>query len=307
MKIGFMCGMSGRSLCTIDEYIAEVKHAEALGFDQAWMGQVFSTDALMMMALLSRETTTIRLGTAVTPSHLHHPAALAMQVLTASAASAGRFDLGIGVSHKLVVEDMYGLSYAKPVAHMREYLSVLMPLLRGEQCDFDGEQFRVHAKVRVLDAKPVSVVVAALGSKMLEMAGRMADGTTTWMTGPKTLAQHTIPTISRSAQESGRPVPRIVASFPVILTNDVAAAREVLAKKIGVYAYIPSYKAMLDIEGISDPCDIAMVGDETVLRQKLQELKEIGVTDLNAFCIPVDETAAARTMAFLASEKYALA
>ena len=307
MKMGFMCGMSGRGLCTIDEYIAEVKHAEALGFDQAWMGQVFSTDALMMMALLGRETTTIRLGTAVTPSHLHHPAALAMQVLTASAASAGRFDLGIGVSHKLVVEDMYGLSYAKPVVHMREYLSVLMPLLRGEQCDFDGEQFRVHAKVRVLDAKPVNVVVAALGPKMLAMAGQLADGTTTWMTGPKTLAQHTIPAISRSAHERGKPSPRIVASFPVVLTNDIAAAREVLAKKIGVYAYIPSYKNMLDIEGISDPCDIAIVGDETVLRQRLRELKEIGVTDLNAFCIPVDEMAAPRTMAFLASEKSTLA
>lgn len=306
MKMGFMCGMSGRGLCTIDEYIAEVKQAESLGFDQGWMGQVFSTDALIMMALLGRETSTIRLGTAVTPSHLHHPAALAMQVLTASAASAGRFDLGIGVSHKLVVEDMYGLSYAKLVAHMREYLSVLMPLLRGEQCDFDGEQFRVHAKVKVLDAKPVSVVVAALGPKMLEIAGHLADGTSTWMTGPKTLAQHTIPTITRSAQEHGKPSPRIVASFPMVLTNDISAAREVLAKRIGVYAFIPSYKNMLDMEGVSDPCDIAMVGDENILRDKLHELKTIGVTDFNAFCIPVDESAVARTMHFLAGEKQSL-
>lgn len=307
MKIGFMCGMSGKGPCTVEDYLAEVKAAEALGLDQAWMGQVFSTDALVMMAMLARETRAIRLGTAVTPSHLHHPAALALQVLTLSAASQGRFDLGIGVSHQLVVEQVYGLSYAKPVRHLREYLSVLMPLLRGEACDFEGEEFRVHARLKVPDARPVNVVAAALGPKMLAMAGELADGTTTWMTGPKTLAQHTIPTISAAARAAGKPAPRIVASFPVVLTHDPVATREQLARKIGVYAQIPSYQAMLAREGVSDPAAIALVGDEAALRRALQALRDIGVTDFNAFCYPVDDGAAARTLAFLASERPALA
>lgn len=303
MKLGFMCGMANNGLCTIDHYIAEVQAAEAMGFDQAWMGQVFSTDAISMMTLLGRETARIRLGTAVTPSYPRHPTALALQALTASAASAGRFELGLGVSHKIVMEDMYGLSYARPASHMHEYLQVLMPLLRGEQCDFEGEEFRVHAKMTVPGAGTVPVLVAALGERMLRIAGQLADGTSTWMTGPKTLAQHTIPTITDAARAAGKPAPRIVASFPIVLTDDAAVARTVLARKIGVYGHIPSYKAMLELEGIADPVELAIVGNETTLRDKLIKLRDIGVTDFNAFCIGTDHSATERIMAFLASEK----
>jgi 5,10-methylenetetrahydromethanopterin reductase len=307
MKLGFMCGMANNGICTIDQIVNEVKAAEAMGFDQAWMAQVFSSDAITTMAIAGRETSRIRLGTAVTPSFPRHPTALAIQVLTTSAASRGRFDLGLGLSHKIVMEDMFGIPYEKPARHMQEYLEVLMPLLRGESCAFDGQQYRVNARLFVPDAKPTPVIVAALGPRMLSVAGRLADGTTTWMTGPRTLENHTIPRIRSAAEAAGRPPPRIVASFPIALTNTVEQARTRLSKSLEMYGQLPSYRAMLDIEGLDHPADIAILGDESTLRERIQHLRAIGVTDFNAFCFAVDEGAAARTQAFLASEKASFA
>jgi len=307
MKIGFMCATANNGVCTIDEIIDEVRAGEAMGFDQAWMAQVFSTDAISMMTLLGRETTRIALGTAVTPSYPRHPTALALQVLTASAASGGRFALGLGLSHKLVIEDMFGLAYRKPARHMQEYLEVLMPLLRGEACAFRGEEFRVNARFNVPDAPPAPVLVAALGPRMLEIAGRLADGTITWMTGPRTLATHTLPLIRQAAAAAGRPAPRVVASFPIALTAAPEQARARLARSVEAYGQLPSYRRMLDIEGASHPADIAMLGDEAALRTQLEHLRSLGVTDFNGFCVAVEDGAAARTKAFLASEKAALA
>jgi F420-dependent oxidoreductase-like protein len=309
MKLGFMCGVENKGVLTLDELVAQVQRVEALGFDQAWLAQVFSTDAITALSIIGRETQTIRLGTAVTPSFPRHPTSLAMQILTASAACKGRFDLGLGLSHQLVIEGMFGIPYQQPAKHMREYLEVLMPLARGEACDFEGELFKVHAQLNIPDAvTPVSVIVAALGPKMLEVAGTLADGTTTWMTGPHTLATHIIPTINKVAKAAGRPAPRIVASLPIALTNDVEAARQAVMKKMEIYSLLPSYRRMLDMEkeGGAQPADLAMLGDEAELRQQIQHLKEIGVTDFNAFCVPVDEAAATRTADFLAAEKSAM-
>lgn len=303
MKLGFMCGTARSKPYTIEETITEVKNAEALGFDQAWMGQVFGFDAISMMTLLGRETSQIGLGTAVTPSFPRHPTSLAMQALTANAASNGRFELGLGLSHQLVMEGMFGIPYEKPASHMREYLEVLMPLLRGEPCSFSGELFSVNAELKVPEAPPVTTIVAALGPTMLELAGRLADGTTTWMTGRKTLETHTIPIISAAAKAAAKPAPRIVASFPIVLTHDVPAAHAYMTRKMAMYNHIPSYKKMLDIEGLENPADIALLGDENTLREHLQLLRELGVTDFNAFCFPVDSDSASHTMQFLAAEK----
>lgn len=302
MKLGFMCGMQKQGICTIEEILEEIKNAETLGFDQAWMSQVFSTDAISLLTIAARETKNIRLGTAVVPSYTKHPTAMALQVLTASAASQGRFDLGLGLSHKMVIEDMYGISYAKPARHMREYLEVLMPLLQGEPCEFRGEVFSVNARMNVPDAvTPVPVYIAALGPRMLEIAGTLANGTTTWMTGPVTLEKHTIPKIRQAAANTGKPEPEIIAGFPIVLTKDEAGARARIAKSMAIYQHIPSYQKMLEMEG-SRPEQVAMIGDEISLRKQLAHLKDIGVSGFNAFCVPVDDTAIKRTMTFLADE-----
>ena len=306
MKVGFMMGMGNGGRATIDEHLDEIKSAEILGFDQAWMAQVFSTDAISLLTVAGRETTSIRLGTAVVPSYPRHPTSMAMQVLTASAASDGRFDLGLGLSHRLVMEGRFGIPWVRHIQHMHDYLKVLMPLVNGEYCDFDGEEYSAHLKTKVPGSKPVPVLVAALGPKMLEIAGALADGTSTWMVGPKTLEELTIPAITAAAEKAGRSAPQIVAGMPVVLTNDKDSAYQSLSELMKAYRHIPSYSKMLDREGVAQPWDIALVGNEAELRIQLNQLKDIGVTDLNAFCQPTDDTAISRTMQFLASEKSAL-
>ena len=155
---------------------------------------------------------------------------MAQQALTVQAASGGRFVLGIGLSHQMVIEGMFGLSFEKPLRHMREYLSVLMPLLHDRKVAFAGETMSMQGNLGVTDVPAPPVLIAALGPKMLELAGTVADGTVTWMTGPTTLASHTVPTITAAAERAGRPAPRIFASLPICITEDPDGARERAAR-----------------------------------------------------------------------------
>ena len=192
MRIGLMSGAEGGA-GSIGALIEEARGAEALGFDSFWLANIFGFDAITAQALVGHETERIQLGTAVMPSYPRHPVAIAQQALTTASATGGRFRLGIGLSHKIVIEDMFGMSYDKPAKHMREYLSVLAPLLRGEPAKFTGEQYRVNAGLAVPGAGPVPLLVAGLGPVMLRLTGELADGTITWMTGVKTLGSHISP------------------------------------------------------------------------------------------------------------------
>ncbi len=296
--------MGATGTTTLDDVVALAKSAEAAGLDSLWMANIFSFDAISTLAIIGRETSTIGLGTAVTPTYPRHPTAIAQQALTTAAASGSRFTLGIGLSHKIVIENMLGFSYDRPARHMREYLSVLMPLVRGETCNFQGEQYRVAGvRIDIPGEITMPVVVAALGPAMLKITGELADGTNTWMVGPKTMAEHIIPRISAAADEAGRPPPRIVGGYPVILTNKPDEAREKIARELTIYGQLPSYRAMLDREGVAGPADIAIAGDENLVRGELKRLEDMGVTDFNAAIMPVEEGAQERTVSFLASLK----
>jgi len=206
------------------------------------------------------------------------------------------------LSHQLVIEGMYGYSYDKPANHMKEYLEIIAPLLRGEAADFEGQQLTGKLNLDVPGATPVPLIVAALGPAMLKIAGHLADGTTTWMTGPKTLEEHIVPSISAAAQEAGRAAPRIVCGLPIALTNDVDAAREKIAQDLQVYGMLPSYRAMLDREGVAGPAELSLVGDEATLRTAIQRLRDVGVTDFNAAIMPVADGVFDATLDLLQSE-----
>jgi len=300
MRIGLMTGATpGEG--TIDALIERAKHLEARGFHTMWLANIFGVDAITVLALAGRETKRIELGTAVVPSYPRHPHAMAQQCLTAQAAAGGRFVLGVGLSHRVVIENMFGLSYAKPARHMREYLSVVGPLLRGEAADFQGECYRVQAPLDVPDAAPVPIIVAALGDRMLEVTGQLADGTILWMTGPKTIEGHIAPKLRAAAKDAGRPEPRIVAGLPIVVTNDPDAAREKISRGMATYGTLPSYRAMLDKEGAGGPADVAIIGDAKTLDAELDRLRDIGVTDFDAAIFPVDPGAEERTLAYLES------
>ena len=281
---------------TLDDIVAEAALVESDGFAAFWVPNIFGHDALTALALMGREVPRIELGTAVVPTFPRHPHAIAQQAHTVAAASGNRFTLGIGLSHKIVIENMFGLSYDKPIRHLREYLSVLMPLSRNEFANFEGEMYKVHAGLSAKGSDGFSVVVAALGEQMLRVTAAMTDGTLTWCTGPVTLANHIVPTINKAADEFGRPAPRVIAALPVCVTADTAGASARAAETFAAYGGLPSYRAMLDREGVAGPADIAIIGSAAEVQDRVGALAGIGVTDFAAveFGATPDEVANTR-------------
>jgi len=282
---------------SVDDMVAEARKAEAEGFDTYWSPQIFGHDALTALGVVGREVPRIELGTSVVPTYPRHPMMLAQQALTVtSLAGADRLCLGVGLSHQIVIESMLGMSFDKPVRHLRDYLSVLGPLAHGKPVAYEGEAYNVHAAVAVPGSSPFQIVVAALGPQMLKATAELADGTLTWCTGPATLADLTVPTITAAAEAAGRPTPRVIAALPVCVTTDVAGARERAAKVFAVYGQLPSYRAMLDREGAGGAEDIAIVGSASEVVDRIGALGGIGVTDFAAveFADDPDERAATR-------------
>jgi 5,10-methylenetetrahydromethanopterin reductase len=301
MRIGIGIGEIAGTTGTIENLIAQAKQAESDGFASGWFANIFGMDAIIAATVCAQATTRIELGTAVVPTYPRHPVAMAQAALSAAAISRGRFSLGIGLSHQIVIEGMLGLSFAKPYSHMREYLAVLGPLVREGSVSFTGEEFRVTANMSVPGATPCPILVAALAPKMLALTGREADGTITWMTGPKTIREHTVPRICEAAASAGRPTPRVVVGLPIAVTKDVAAARAAAARTFQIYGMLPSYRAMLDREGAEGPANVAIVGDESAVGEALGTMRDAGATDLLAipFNVDGDGEAVARTRALL--------
>jgi 5,10-methylenetetrahydromethanopterin reductase len=248
-----------------DDVIAQVAGLANAGIETAWSSQIFGYDALTTLAAVAREVPSIHFGTAVVPTYPRHPVMLGAQALTVQAASGGRLTLGIGLSHQ-----------------MREYLEILMPVLAGEQATFAGETLSASTFGPMqIDAPAPDVLVAALGTVMLNIAGRMAEGTITWMTGPVTIEEHIAPTINAAAAEAGRPVPQIGVGLSICVTDDVDGARAKAAEVFAVYGHLPSYRAMLDREGVAGPADVAIVGTSSEVASQVGRLADIGATD---FC-----------------------
>ena len=302
MRIGVMIGEGGGQSGTIDNLVAQVRRAEEDGLHTAWFANIFGFDAMTVAAIAGWETARIEVGTAVVPTFPRHPVAMAQQALSTQVAAKGRFSLGIGLSHQVVIEGMFGLSFAKPYSHMKEYLAVLAPLIRQGSVGHQGAEFRVAANVTVPGVKPCPILLAALAPKMLALAGGIGDGTITWMTGPKTLRDHTVPRITEAAAQAGRPAPRVVAGLPIVVTEDVPAARMAAAQFFQIYGALPSYRAMLDREGAEGPGDVVIAGNEAAVGEQLEALARSGVTDFLAAPFPVGADAQAslqRTRAVL--------
>ncbi|MBW2269920.1 MAG: TIGR03564 family F420-dependent LLM class oxidoreductase [Deltaproteobacteria bacterium] len=300
MRIGL--GLMHSQQAEVARLIGQMREAEELGFATVWLPNIFGVDAMTVCALAGAETSRIEIGTAVVPTFSRHPLHMAQQALTTQAATGGRFTLGLGPSHKIVIEGMLGLSYAKPARHVREYVTVLKDLLEKGKTDFEGETYRVKGSIDVAcDTKP-PVLIGALGPMMRKIAGSLCDGTITWMTGPRTLGEEVGPGVRAAAEAAGRPAPRIVTGLPICLANDADGARAMAGQAFAMYRQIPSYKAMLDLEGGAGPADIAVVGDEKALEAGIQRFAAAGATDFLAAIFPFGDDARAsvlRTRAFL--------
>lgn len=285
--------------------LAAVRAAAGAGFPRAWFPQLPPTpemigwDALTTLALAGAAVPHIELGSAVVVAQTQHPLALARQALTASAAIGGRLILGIGVSHRFLVSDMFGYPYEAPAAYLREYLEVLVPALRGDAVDHHGARITAVGQLALPGAPAPSVMAAALGPRMLDLAGELTDGTLTTWTGIKALEGHIVPRIGAAAQRYGRPSPQVVVGLPVCVTDDVAAAR---AEITGMFdpGDLPAYRAMLDREGVDDVADICVFGDEVSVLAQLRRFAQAGATEFSGFAVGDPQTQA-RTAEVLAA------
>jgi len=301
MKIGL--AMGGGENETPAVLVDRIVKAEAAGFPSVWLANIFSLDALTVLALAGEKTATVELGTAVVPTYPRHPHALAQQAATVNVACGGRLALGLGRSHKMVIEDMFGIPYDKPITHMREYLTIVRDLTRDGACAVDGKMYKVHASLAVSGSSPFPILVGALMPKMLELCGELCDGTLTWMSGPKHIETNIVPVLQASAARANRPAPRVVASLPLSVTSKPDSAKEFAAKAFEIYGILPVYRACLDAEGVAGPADLALSGDEATVRQGLDRLASAGATDFYGavFPTPDDPDSYERTMTFLAS------
>ncbi|WP_163507312.1 TIGR03564 family F420-dependent LLM class oxidoreductase [Fodinicola acaciae] len=274
MRIGLLIDERGKSL---DELTAEATAAKGLaGF---WTGQHYDWDPLSVLAATAPAVPGIELGTAIVPTFPLHPLALASQALSVQAMVGNRLTLGVGLSHRVVIEERFGISYDRPARHLREYLSALVPLLHGESIAYEGETLKAAGAVTVPGSRPPGVLVSALGPVTLRIAGELTDGTITNWAGPATLADHVVPAISSAASAT----PRIVAAVMVSVTSDEAAVRGWVKDNFGMASTLPSYRSMLEREGAGGVEDVVVVGDESSVERQLQRQLDAGATEFIAF------------------------
>ena len=292
MRIGTSVGLQVDGPQTIDDVVAEVRQAAELGLTGAWWSQTFGWDALTAIVAAGLAVPDIALGTAVVPTYPRHPLALASQALSTRAAVGDRLTLGVGPSHAPIIEAALGVPFDRPARHTREYLEALAPLLRGEAVDVRGEVIRAAGQVVVPGTSPPRLLLSALGPAMLRIAGELTDGTVVTWTGVRTLESHIVPTITAAAELAGRPAPEVVLSVCIAVTADPDGTRTWMAERFGAADDLPSYRAMLDREGVRSATDLLVAGDEATVERGLRRLADAGVTELIA--APVGDAAQVR-------------
>jgi F420-dependent oxidoreductase-like protein len=280
---------AGTGLTGVDQVRAEARWAADAGFDSFWVSQILGVDPIVALAAVASDVPGLaELGTSVVPLAGRHPLALAAQARTAQDALGGRFTLGVGQSHAMVSEGFYGQSYARPFTRTAEFLEALVPLLHGDPVDVTGEFVEAHGWLTI-DAAPVPLLLAALAPRMLDLAGRVSEGTTVGSCGPRTIAGHIVPVITAAAADAGRPPPRIQAMVSVVVTDDPDAVRTEAAASDALYASLPAYRRVLDLEGVAGGADLLLAGSLDRIVDGLGTYVDAGATELRLMIGTADE------------------
>lgn len=266
----------------VDDAIAQARRVHDVGVRQIWLAQQFDHDAIGLAGLIGAAVPGLGVGTSVVPLNPRHPLVIAGQAQTAQAAAHGNFSLGIGLGSHKPEEVAFGTSWPRPVARLREYLQVLRSIFDDGEVDFHGAEFTAGPQwpVSVPGGTPIPLYVAAMGPKALQVTGELADGTLPYLAGPRTIGDFIVPTITGAAAAAGRPQPATIAFVPALVTDDVAAGREVAAQALEFYASIPSYQRVIEREGLASLADLAAVGDAETVRKHLRRYLDAGATDV---------------------------
>jgi F420-dependent oxidoreductase-like protein len=277
----------------------DLTKAEADGFATYWVAQVGLIDALTLIGAHGDTGSSMEIGTAVISTWERHPHMLAAQALTTQALVGDRLIVGIGLNHRPHVEQHLRLPWHKPVRHLLDYLAILGDLLETGNASFQGEIWSFEGEGQRPSAGVPKVMVAALGEQVLKVTGRRTDGTILWCVGPKTIRTHIAPIINDAAAGADRPAPGIVCSLPVWVTDDPQPARDFLGAVLGDYANLPSYRAMMDVEGVHGLGELSIVGNEDFVRDAIGEIAASGATDFTPVPMGANPDEEARTMAVL--------
>jgi len=230
------------------------RRAEGAGYESVWVTHGSGRDSFVVLSAYAAATTRVGLGNGVVPIYPRHPAVMAQEALSLAELSGGRFRLGIGVSHRPSMEGALGLTLAEPLAVMREYVAVLRGAL-GDGADVQGRHYRVRWSMAV-PKRPAAppLLLAALSSRMLELAGEIADGVVLWLCTPRYIRETAVPALERGRRRAGKSLDgfEIAASVPLAITDDVPAAMEAFRGEVKRYLTLPFYRAMLKASGFAE-------------------------------------------------------
>ncbi|MGW0819174.1 LLM class F420-dependent oxidoreductase [Streptomyces viridiviolaceus] len=267
----------------IDASVHLAREAAAAGLRSAWFGQTFGADSPQLAAIVGREVPELHVGTSAIPVFGRHPLVVAGQALTAQAATHGRYHLGLALGTRLLTETGFGIPFERPIARLREFLTVVRELTETGTADFHGELLTattpVPARVPGADAG-VPLLVAAMGPQALRASGELADGILPYLAGPRALAEHIVPAVIKAAEAAGRPAPRIVALVPGVVTDDATAVREKAAEQLAFYEQFPSYARVIELSGARRAVDVAVIGDERTVAAEVGRYRDAGATEV---------------------------
>ena len=269
--------------------LAGIEQAEQLGIPAAWLttGGV-GLDALTLFAAAAVRTSRIRLGTSITPTFPRHPLVVVQQVQVLAQLAPGRFRLGLGPSHRPIMEGTFGLDFHAPLGHLREYVQIVKTLLHRGSIDFDGRYYRAHGQIRA--PLEVPVMASALQRKSFEFCGAEADGAISWVCPAAYLRDVALPAMQTAAAQAGRPVPPLLAHAPVCVHDNAEEVRAAARQQLANYVRLPFYIRMLTAAGFPEAAQgawsdamieaVVLSGKESQVAERLQALLDLGATEI---------------------------
>jgi F420-dependent oxidoreductase-like protein len=236
---------------SLESAIERVKLAESLGYESVYVTHIAGWESLTVLTAYAAATREIRIGTGVVPIYSRTPVTMAQTAASIDALSDGRLTLGLGVSHRVVVENWHGQSIDHPVREMREYVAIVRAILRGEDPP-QGEKWRSAFRLVGLDPRPgLPIYVAALSPAMLRLAGEVADGVLLWLCCPDYIRDVVIPEVTKGRERAGHTLKGfdIVPAVPAAVVDDPASAYTTMRRDLLPYFSLPFYRAMLERSG----------------------------------------------------------
>ncbi len=272
---------------TSAEILKTIIHAESEGVPAVWLTTGAGADAMIVFASAAALTQRVRMGTAIVPTFPRHPVVVAQQAADIAQIAPGRFTLGVGPSHAPAMEPRLGIPYVRPLEHVREFVTITKGLLRGEQVDFEGSRYKVHAKLPY--GAGVPVITSALRAASFELAGEIADGAVTWLCPAQYIRNVGLAAMDRGAAKAGRKRPRLVAHAFLALTTEAAALERGVQDSLSHYPKLHNYQEMFVAAGLPEAreakwtarmVDAAVIhGDDASCRKKLDEFLAVSGAD----------------------------